>query len=202
MALSLLLYARKIFRGGYYMKRVFLSLVGWTLISSLVGLATVAAAPRDGANEVQVSGGFFHAQDSDTGNLTIDLSYGYNLTPGWQVGFRQALNSIFVEDGSDQWSATTTPFINYHFRVTDIIVPYLGAFIGAVWNDRDITGTLGPQVGVKFFVHEQTFLNLGYRYEWFWDKFERIDNSADNGNHIFNIGVGFQWGGTGSTRRP
>jgi hypothetical protein len=202
MAPSLLLYARKFFRGGYFMKRVFVSLVGWALISSLAGIASVAAVPWDGANEVQVSGGLFHAQGSDAGNLNIDLSYGYSLTPGWQVGFRQALNSVFVEDGSDQWSATTTPFINYHIRVTDIIVPYLGAFIGAVWNDRDITGTLGPQVGIKFFVHQQTFLNLGYRYEWFWDKFDRIDNESDNGNHVFNIGVGFMWGGTPSTRRP
>ena len=184
------------------MKRVFLSLVGWALISSIAGVASVAAIPRDGANEVQVSAGFFSAQDSDSGNLNIDLSYGYYLTPGWQIGFRQALNSLFVEDGRDQWSATTSPFFNYHFRVSDIIFPYLGGFIGAVWNVRDITGTLGPQVGVKFFVHEQTFLNLGYRYEWFWDKFERIDNSADNGNHIFNVGVGFMWGGSGSTRRP
>ena len=184
------------------MKRVFISLVGWALISSIVGIASVAAVPRDGANEVQVSAGFFSAQDSDSGNLNIDLSYGYYLTPGWQIGFRQGLNSLFVEDARDQWSATTAPFFNYHFRVTDIIVPYLGGFLGAVWNDRDITGTLGPQVGVKFFVHDQTFLNLGYRYEWFWDKFERIDDSSDNGNHVFNIGVGFMWGGSGSTRRP
>ena len=185
------------------MKRVFISLVGWALISSIVGIASVAAVPRDGANEVQVSAGFFSAQDSDSGTLNIDLSYGYYLTPGWQIGFRQALNSLFVEDGRDQWSATTSPFFNYHFRVSDIIFPYLGGFIGAVWNDRDITGTLGPQVGVKFFVHDQTFLNLGYRYEWFWDKFERIDDSSDNGNHVFNFGVGFTWGGSGSgTRRP
>jgi hypothetical protein len=46
-------------------------------------------------------------------------------------------------------------------------------------------------------------LNLGYRYEWFWDKFERINNESDNGNHVFNIGVGFMWGGSGAgTRRP
>ena len=186
------------------MKRVFLSLLGWALISSLAGVASVAAAPRQGASEVQVSGGLFHAQDSDVGNLNLDLSYGYYLTPGWQLGFRQALNYVFVDDGSDSWIATTTPFLNYHFRVTDIIVPYLGAFIGAAWNDRDVTGTLGPQVGVKFFVHEQAFLNLGYRYEWFWDKFERINNNADNGNHVFNIGIGFMWGGSPGTgtRRP
>jgi hypothetical protein len=185
------------------MKKGFLAFVSWALISSLAGVTSVAAAPRDGAHELQVAAGLFHAQDSDSGNLNIDLSYGYYLTPGWQLGFRQALNTIFIEDASDQWTATTAPFINYHFRVTDIIVPYLGAFIGAAWNDRDITGTLGPQIGVKFFVHEQTFLNVGYRYEWFWDKIERINNEADNGNHIINIGVGFMWGGSGAgTRRP
>lgn len=185
------------------MKRVFLSLVSWALISSLAGVATVAAAPRQGASELLVSGGAFHTQDSDTGNLNLDLSYGFYLTPGWQLGFRQALNYEFVDNGRDQWTATTAPFVNYNFRVTDIIVPYLGAFVGAAWNDQDITGTLGPQAGVKFFVHDQAFLNLGYRYEWFWDKFERINNNADNGNHVFNIGVGFVWGGSGaSTRRP
>jgi hypothetical protein len=31
------------------MKKVFLSLVSWALISSLAGVAIVAAAPRDGA---------------------------------------------------------------------------------------------------------------------------------------------------------
>jgi hypothetical protein len=41
------------------MKKVFLSLVSWALISSLAGVAIVAAAPRDGAHELQVSGDFF-----------------------------------------------------------------------------------------------------------------------------------------------
>jgi hypothetical protein len=185
------------------MKKVFLSLVSCVLISFLAGAINVNAAPRQGASELQVSGGLFHAEGSDVGNLNLDLSYGWYLSPGWQLGFRQAVNYNFIDDASDQWIATTAPFVNYHFRVTDIIVPYLGAFIGAAWNDRDVTGTIGPQGGVKFFVHEQAFLNLGYRYEWFWNRFRRIEDESDNGNHVFNIGIGFTWGGTGpSTRRP
>ena len=126
------------------------------------------------------------------------------ITVGGQLaGNNASIVSSASTPPVDEPIATTAPFINYHFRVTDIIVPYLGAFIGAAWNDDDITGTLGPQLGVKLFVHEQTFVNLGYRYEWFWDKFERINNESDNGNHIFNIGVGFTWGGSGAgTRRP
>src|SRR6266508_504106 len=107
-------------------------LIGW-----LFGDATAIAAPTEGASEVQVSAGFFHTQGSDAGSLNADLSYGYYVMPGWQLGIRQALN--------------------YNFHLTEIIVPYLGAFIGMVWNDRDATGKIGPQAGIKFFVNDRTF---------------------------------------------
>lgn len=175
-------------------------LVTAALLGTLVNTGIVVAAPSQGASEIQVSGGFFHAEDTDEGSLNVDLSYGYYMTPGWQVGVRQALNYNFIDDRRDFWIATTSPFLNYHFRVTDIIVPYLGGFLGLVWNDRDVTGTLGPQVGVKFFVHDTAFLNLGYRYEWFFDRIRAIDNNASNGNHVFNIGIGLTWGG--ASRRP
>jgi hypothetical protein len=165
-------------------------------------IGSAQAAPSEGANELQVAGGFFHAEDSDVGSLNADLSYGFYVTPGWQVGLRQAVNYNFVDDERDFWVATTAPFINYNFRVTDIIVPYLGGFIGLVWNDRDETGTIGPQGGVKFFVHDQAFLNLGYRYEFFFNSIKTIDDNSSDGNHVFNIGIGLTWGGSGSRSRP
>jgi hypothetical protein len=85
-------------------------------------IGSAQAAPSEGANELQVAGGFFHAEDSDVGSLNADLSYGFYVTPGWQVGLRQAVNYNFVDDERDFWVATTAPFINYNFRVTDIIV--------------------------------------------------------------------------------
>jgi hypothetical protein len=177
-------------------------LVGWfsstLIIGLLLGTGFASAAPGDGASELQVSAGFNHTQGSDTGSLNVDLSYGYYLTPGWQLGFRQAINSTFVDNGRDFWLATTTPFINYNFRLTNIIVPYLGGFIGLAWNDRDTTGTVGPQGGVKFFVHDNAFLNLGYRYEIFFSRINTIDNNSSRGNHVANIGVGFPWGGSPS----
>jgi hypothetical protein len=47
----------------------------------------------------------------------VDLSYGVYLSPEWQLGFRQALNYNFIDDGSDVWMATTAPFINYQLRL-------------------------------------------------------------------------------------
>jgi hypothetical protein len=161
------------------------------------------AAPVDGDNEVLASGGFFHQQDADTGNFNVDLQYGYYLTPGWEIGLRQALNYNFIDDARDIWQASTTPFLHYNFRITDVLVPYLGLFGGIVWNDDDITGTIGPSAGLKLFVADQTFINLGYRYEWFFDSFRGASNNRSDGNHVGNIGVGFVWGGSGQrTGRP
>jgi Outer membrane protein beta-barrel domain len=155
------------------------------------------AGPVANDSEIELSGGLFHSEGSDTGALNAEVSYGYFLSPGWQLGLRQALNYNFIEDQRDEWTATTAPFLAYHFRLTDAVLPHVGGFIGAAWNDRDITGTLGPQVGIKFFFSPQTYVGLRYRYEWFFNKFERINNNSDNGNHVFNIGLGFVWGGSG-----
>ena len=79
------------------------------IIGLLFGNGSANALPGDGSSELLVSGGFNHTQNSDTGSLNVDLSYGYYLTPGWQLGIRQAINSTFVDDGGDFWLATTTP---------------------------------------------------------------------------------------------
>lgn len=166
----------------------------------VISSAPLFAGPLPNDSEIEASAGFVHAQGSDTGSLNAEIAYGYYLSPGWQLGLRQALSYNFIDDRRDEWIATTTPFLAYHFRLTDAVLPHVGAFIGGAWNDRDFTGTLGPQAGVKFFFSPQTYIGLRYRYEWFFKRFERVDDNADNGNHVFNIGLGFVWGGTGTRR--
>jgi hypothetical protein len=177
----------------------FAAAAGLTLALALaLWSAPSHAYPSAGGSEALVAGGFFHQQDSDDGTLNLDLSYGYYLTPGWQIGLRQALNFVFIDDASDRWEATTTPFLHYNFRLGDVAVPYLGVSGGLVWNDRDATGTIGPNAGLKLFLTPQTFINLGYRYEWFFNSLERADDNKSDGNHVGNIGIGFSWGGSGA----
>jgi len=116
-------------------------------------------------------------------------------------GFRQALDYNFIDNASDAWQATTTPFLQYNFRITKIVVPYLGIQGGIVWNDRDITGTFGPNAGVKLFVADQTFVNIGYRYNWFFNSFEAARDNRTHGVNVANIGLGFVWGGSGDRTR-
>jgi hypothetical protein len=167
------------------------------LLGLAIAPANLVAAPVSGDSEIEVSGGFSHAQGSGTGNFNADIHYGYYLTPGWELGLRQALNYQFIDRHRDSWIATTTPFIFYNFQFNEKFIPYLGADIGVVWNDRDVTGTLGPNAGLKIFLSDQSFLNLGYRYEWFFDRIH-----ASTGNHVANIGLGFVWGGARGTAKP
>jgi len=165
---------------------------------TMVGPKISYGTPVASDNEIDVSAGFFHTQGTHTGSFNADVSYGYYLTPGWELGLRQALNYDFIDGGRDSWRATTTPFLFYNFQFGNI-VPFLGLAGGIVWNDRNITGTLGPTAGVKFFLSEQTYLGLRYRYEWFFHSIKGFQNNADHGQHVANIGIGFVWGGS---RKP
>ena len=183
------------------MRRIFYSFFAALVLLSVAILNPAYALPLAGDSEALISGGASHTQGSSSGNFNFDLSYGYYLSPGWELGFRQALDYNFVDNGSDSWQATTTPFLQYNFRITKIIVPYLGIQGGIVWNDRDITGTFGPNAGVKLFVADQTFVNIGYRYNWYFYSFESAKNNVTHGNHVINIGLGYVWGGSGDRTR-
>jgi hypothetical protein len=171
----------------------------FVLVSLVLIIKQAQSAPVAGDNEVEVTAGFFHSQGSDSGSFNADLQYGYYLTPGWEIGLRQALNYNFIDGGRDSWVATTTPFLVYNFRFNDRVIPFLGLAGGVAWNDRDVTGTLGPNAGVKLFLTDQTYLALRYRYEWYFNSLKRADNNADDGNHVATIGIGFVWGGARKT---
>lgn len=96
------------------------------------------------------------------------------------------------------WNAVTSPLLNYHFvgdsplAVNKNVVPYLGGFVGAVWNDEDFTGTVGPQAGVKLYVTPSTFVAANYRYEWFFDEVGDANDTQD-ANHVVTVGLGYNW---------
>jgi hypothetical protein len=179
------------------MRRIFYSFSAVLFLLSALTVNPAYALPLAGDSEALISGGASHTQGSDSGNFNLDLSYGYYLSPGWEIGLRQALDYNFIDHGSDAWQATTTPFLQYNFRLGRVLVPYLGVQGGIVWNDRDITGTFGPAAGAKLFVADQTFVNIGYRYNWYFNSFEAAKNNTAHGNHVVNIGLGYVWGGSG-----
>jgi hypothetical protein len=174
-------------------------------MACFVGLLFAAPSysqPVPTDREIQASGGFFHAQGADVGTASGDISYGYFLqgNRAWEIGLRQGLSYAFIDHGKDAWSATTVPFFNYHFydfSKDDRLVPFVGGFLGGTWNDDDATGTLGPELGAKYFVNDRTFLRIGYRYEWFFNtlNLRGVTRNRSDGNHVVAFGIGFLFGG-------
>jgi hypothetical protein len=181
------------------MSKLTLRQLGVSLSISLILVLCFAigsyAVQSAGNKEIQLSGGFFHANDTDVGTVTLDASYGYYLTNVWQIGVGQTLNYNINDNASDTWTASTIPFVHYHIRglsTNDTFQPFLGAFAGAVYNDDDATGTAGPAAGFKAFMNETTFLVTKYRYEWFFNDVELGDvTDTTRGNHIVTLGLGF-----------
>lgn len=177
-------------------------LTGWALLANaiILGAASNAGArPLAGDREFQVTGGFSYAQGASSGNINADASIGYFLPdPAWEIGFSQGLAYQFIDGDPDVWTASTVPFLNYHFLrgiETQAFVPFIGAIGGMIWNDKDVTGTLGPSVGFKMFLSEQAFFVTRYRYEWFIGDL-RLGNSekSNDGNHVVTMGLGLVWG--------
>lgn len=160
---------------------------------SAVSAVTANAGQSSGDHTLQLSGSITHAEGSDSGVMNLDIGYGYLLTDKLKVGFIQYLGYSFIDGGDDIWTASTIPYVNYYLSSNDSFQPFLGAFIGASYNEDDVTGTLGPQVGFQSFVNDKTFLLVKYRYEWFFDDLtvNDIDETKSDGTHVGTIGVGF-----------
>ena len=173
----------------------------YSLIAAAIGtlmlitgmVAPVQAVQVKGDSSLMLGGGFFHSQGTDVGLLTLDVGYGYFLSDNWEVGILQTFSYTVIDDDSDFWWASTIPFFNYNFRAKEVFQPFVGAFIGASYNEDDATGTVGPQLGFKSFVNDSTFIMLKYRYEWFFNEldYDEIEDNSSEGNHVVTLGVGF-----------
>ncbi|WP_028583607.1 outer membrane beta-barrel protein [Desulfogranum mediterraneum] len=185
-------------KGGKRMKKKYYlaaAVIGASMM--LTGMAIpVQAAQSEGDSTLQLSGSFNHSQGADVGTVNLDLGYGYFVSANWELGIMQSLGYSIIDDADDQWVASTIPYVNYHFRGltdNDTFQPFIGAFVGASYNENDTTGTLGPQVGFKSFVNDSTYIMVKYRYEWFFDELSinEIEDTSSDGNHVVTLGVGF-----------
>lgn len=161
----------------------------------LLSNQSASALPSSGSKEVLVAGGYNRDIGTGSGNANLDVSYGSYIDQALEVGLRQQFNYTIQKETSDVWRAVTAPFVNYHLTAlgqNQSIVPFLGGQLGAVWNDDDITGTIGPEGGFKFYMDNSTFLLARYQYQWFFEKFGDV-NETQNSAHVGVLGLGFNW---------
>ena len=122
---------------------------------------------------------------------------------------RRAIDRL-LDAASNVWITFNT-WQQEHTLPTQVEVDGLGNLSRAEWYMLIANHQSWPDIlvlvrafnaripGVKFFFNPQIYLGIRYRYEWFFNRFERVGRDADHGNHVFNIGFGYLWGGA---RKP
>ena len=147
------------------------------------------AQPEAGDWEFTLGGSGAADNEFDHGGFSVAGSLGYFATENVEVGVRQLVG--FSSAGDDIWSGSTRLFADYHFLVGKF-VPFIGANIGYIYGtDFEDTFAAAPEVGFKYYVREKTFIFAQGEYQFFFDDAGEADDTFDDGQFAFTVGVGF-----------
>ena len=163
-------------------------------IAALLLLPTLSAAqPKEGEWEFTLTGSGSSNNDFDAGGFGASASIGHFLTEGWEVLLRQSLIYANTESESGVYVATTRVALDYHFDF-DRWQPFAGVNLGLVYGSAaEETGLAAPEIGLKYYVKEQTFLFGMAEYQFFFEDASSADEAFDDGQFVYSIGIGFSW---------
>jgi len=148
-------------------------------------------SPQDWEFTLQGSGSSDDELDNST--LSLEFSIGYFFTEVFELGLRQGLGYSDPEVGDDNWNASTRAFADYHFDLQRW-QPFVGVNFGYLYGD-DVNETwiAGPEVGVKYFVKPNTFVQALVEYNATFDSADEVDEAFDDGRFVYALGMGINW---------
>lgn len=147
--------------------------------------------PQDWELTLQGSG----TSDDEVDNTTfsIETSLGYFFTRNLELGLRQGIGYLDVEDGDDQVDGSTRLFVDYHFDYWQM-QPFLGVNLGYLYGDGVVDSWIaGPEVGLKIFVLSSTFLYALMEYNFTFEDSDDAGDAFDDGRFVYAFGMGTTW---------
>lgn len=163
------------------MRKVFLCAV------VTIALPAAYAQPAAEAWEATLAGTGSNNNDIDAGYFGVSGSVGYYFTKEWLGSLRQSVLYVNPDEGGSNWSGSTRAAVDYHFDL-DKARPLVGFNLGAVYGeDVDNAWVGAPEVGLKYYVKDDTFLYGLAEYQW------ELDRSFSDGQFFYTIGFGINW---------
>lgn len=165
------------------------------IAASLMLAAPVAviAGPAAGDRTFSISGTGSSDEEFDGNSFGVTGEIGYFTTENLQYGIRQSINGVAGDEVSDEWSGATRLFADYHFGCC-AARPYLGVNLGGIYGESvSNTGAAGVEAGVKWYVLDKTYINLGAEYQFLFQDADDIDTAYDDGAFFYQLGVGFNF---------
>jgi outer membrane protein W len=167
--------------------------VAGALFAGLVSVPAVQAAPAAGDREITLQGTGTSDEEFDNNIFSASGSYGWFLTDQSEWGIRQSVGVSDNENADTNWSGATRLFYDWHLDAGQW-QPYLGASVGYIYGENTHeTFSAGPELGVKYYVKDKTFIALSAEYQFLFDDSDDIDNNYDNGALFYGLGVGFNF---------
>jgi hypothetical protein len=149
---------------------------------------------QTGEREFTLGGGGAANKDFDNTFGGVNFSYGVYINPTLMWAIRQSINYSNPDSGGTQWNGATRLAIDQHLTARGALRPFVGANIGGVYGDavRD-TFAAGLEGGLKYYVQPKTFVYFIAEYGWFFRKARSIDNSFDDGQFNWGVGLGYNF---------
>lgn len=149
----------------------------------------VAAEPTTGDFLFTLSGSGSSDSEFDNNSANVSFALGQWLTNETVVGIRQSAGAADIGDDS-AWNGATRLFADYHFDAGPVM-PYVGANFGGVYGDGvDETFFAGPEAGLKYFIKEETFVDVSAEYQVFFDNSDDLEGRFDDGAFVYSAGIG------------
>jgi len=171
------------------------------LTACMGSIGAAQAAPTwggtEGEREFSLSGTGSSDKDFDNSSFGVSADLGWYTSDKSVWGVRQSLNFADIEGkdlSNDFWNGSTRGYYDYHFFDNAHWRPFIGASLGAIYGDgvKD-SGFAGPEVGVKYYVLEKTYILARAEYQFFFtDSGSASDNWQDGAfSYVFGMGYNF-----------
>ncbi len=163
-----------------------------TAIAGTFAHAQEGAGFSEGDRIFTLSGGGSSDHDFDSTTASIQLGLGQFLNDYVAAGVRQDLSVADLTDSND-WNASTRLGIDF-YPATGRAAPYIGANIGYIYGDvvRD-QFIAGPNVGIRYFINDTTFLTLGVEYQFLFKDRDEAQDAYKDGRFVYELGMGVKW---------
>ncbi|MEX0606358.1 MAG: hypothetical protein WD623_17280 [Marinobacter sp.] len=162
------------------------------IICLAISPALVSAAPESGDGFFALTGSGASDNEFDNNTAAVSFDVGQFFTDSVAVGLRQSFGFADSEDNSS-WSGASRVFGDYHFDLGSW-QPFVGANVGGIYGDEvDETFFAGPEVGVKYYVREKTYITVQTEYQVFFDSASDADNNFDDGAFAYSAGIGYHF---------
>jgi hypothetical protein len=172
-------------------------------LATLLALPAVTKAAVENPWELTLGGGASNSNDFDgfTGNINGQIGYYFSET--FELALRQTIQYTDIGGAQGEgsaWNGSTRVAFDIHFPLGDtrdrfpLVVPFVGANIGYIYGQSvNDTWAAAPEVGVKLYLDERTFLFVLAEYQFFFEDADNADDAFDDGAFVYTIGLGFRF---------